>query len=229
MASSVNTHIQSRDDQGRSVTSVKLNGTNYHSWSHAFTVFLRAKKKSKYLLENPLVADDKNFEDWWSENSMVMTWLWNSMEPYVVCNVQLLKTAKQIWGSLEEMYSQEHNVSRIYELFERLFNIQQGNRSLTEHYGTLKGLWEELMLYQPLSTSLEVQRQHREEFLVALLLSSLNSEYCVFKDQILESDKLPTAANTYSRLQRASLTRGSSSLSSESSALISGDGDRSGG
>uniref|UniRef100_A0A5B6ZBA8 Retrotransposon gag domain-containing protein n=1 Tax=Davidia involucrata TaxID=16924 RepID=A0A5B6ZBA8_DAVIN len=161
---------------------------------------------------------------------MVMTWLWNSMEPYVVCNVQLLKTAKQIWGSLEEMYSQEHNVSRIYELFERLFNIQQGNRSLTEHYGTLKGLWEELMLYQPLSTNLEVQRQQREEFQVALFLSSLNSEYRVFKDQILASEKLPTAANAYSRLQRASLTCGasSSSTSTDSSALMSGEGFRGG-
>jgi hypothetical protein len=38
------------DDQVRPVTSMKLNGSNYHSWSHAFKV-LSAKKKLKYLTE----------------------------------------------------------------------------------------------------------------------------------------------------------------------------------
>lgn len=69
------------------------------------------------------------------------------------------------------------------------------------------------MFYQPLSTSLEVQRRQREEFQVAFLLFSLNAEYSVFNDQILAVEKLPTAANAYSCLQRASLTHGTGSIS----------------
>jgi hypothetical protein len=46
---------------------------------------------------------------------------------------------------------------QIYELFESMFNTKQGDKSLAEHYGTLNSLWEELLLYQPLSTDLETQ------------------------------------------------------------------------
>ncbi|KAM7522656.1 hypothetical protein LguiA_012558 [Lonicera macranthoides] len=84
------------------------------------------------------------------------------------------------------------------------------------------------MFYQPLSTSLEVQRRQREEFQVALLLSSLNAEYSVFKCQILVGEKLPTAANAYSHLQCASLTHGTGLVSTETSALVSGDGGQGG-
>jgi hypothetical protein len=35
---------------------------------HALKVFLRAKKKLKYLTDDP-PSDDKKSEDWWSENS----------------------------------------------------------------------------------------------------------------------------------------------------------------
>jgi hypothetical protein len=63
-----------------------------------------------YYTENPPSYNQKS-EDWWSENSLVMTWLWLSKEQQVASNVQLLDTAKKIWDSLEEMYSQEHNVS----------------------------------------------------------------------------------------------------------------------
>ncbi|KAA8537121.1 hypothetical protein F0562_029653 [Nyssa sinensis] len=76
----------------------------------------------------------------------------------------------------------------------------------------------------PLSTDLEVQHRQHEEFQGALFLSSLNSEYSVFKDQILASEKLPTVANAYSLLRRASLTRGTTFLSKETYALVSSIG-----
>ena len=66
---------------------------------------------------------------------------------FIVSNVQRFDTVKKIWNSLERMYSQKHNVSRSYKLFERTFNTKQGSKYLVEHYGTLKELWEELLLY----------------------------------------------------------------------------------
>ena len=70
-------------------------------------VYLCGKKKIKFLMDDSAVADAKNSEDWWSENSLVMTWLWLSIEPHVLSNVQLLDIAKKIWTYLKEMYSQE--------------------------------------------------------------------------------------------------------------------------
>ena len=39
--------VYSVNDQIRQITNVRLNGTNYYSWSHAIKVFLRAKRKVK--------------------------------------------------------------------------------------------------------------------------------------------------------------------------------------
>lgn len=85
--------------------------------------------------------------------------LLNSMDQ---CKCRLfLKTAKEIWDALREMYSHEKNITRVYELYENLFSR---DRSLSDYYATLKGMWEELNIYQPLSADIQKQR---EEFQVA--------------------------------------------------------------
>ena len=91
------------------------------------------------MTKSPPPEKSTGEEEWWSKNSLVMTWLWFSMEPSIASNVQLLDTAKKIWDFFEEMYSQEYNASWIYELFKHMFNTKQGNKSLVEHYNILKG------------------------------------------------------------------------------------------
>ncbi|KAF9589938.1 hypothetical protein IFM89_029554 [Coptis chinensis] len=217
------------DDLGKPITNTRLNGNNYLSWSYAVEHFIRAKKKSKILTGDPPDSTDPTYEDWMASNSMVLTWLWNSMEPKVLTNVQFLPTAKRVWSSLKEMYSQENDISRIYDLFESLFKTKQGDQPIDEYYSTMKGLWEELLLYQPFTNDLEKQRQQREQFQVALLLHGLNSEYSVYKDQILASETVPSAAQAFSRLKRKRQEHGESlSVAKESSALLSTPSNRGG-
>ncbi|KAF6167458.1 hypothetical protein GIB67_031659 [Kingdonia uniflora] len=99
-------------------------------------------------------------------------------------------------------------MSRVFELYAAMFNRKQEEDSINAHYSVLKGYWEELLQYHPNTTDLTKQKRYREEFQVALLLSSLNSDYSVYKDQIMASKKLPTAAQAYSRLQRGFQGRG---------------------
>ncbi|KAF9619462.1 hypothetical protein IFM89_007037 [Coptis chinensis] len=127
------------------------------------------------------------------------------MEPSVASTVQFLDTAKKIWNAIEEMYSQTSNVSRIYQIFETMFSTKQGDKPLNEHYDLLRILWEELLIYQPITPDVETQCKQREDFQCALFLFSLNSDYVMFKDKILANESFPSAANAYSRLQRASI------------------------
>ncbi|KAF9602472.1 hypothetical protein IFM89_028486 [Coptis chinensis] len=142
--------------------------------------------------------------------------------------VKFLDSSKKIWSSLQDSYSQEKNISHIYEIFEKMFATKQAGRPLAEYYSTLKGLWEELILYQPFSGDVEVQKAQREEFHVALLLYGLDPEYKVFKDQILAGEKLPTSSNAFSRLSRASVEHSTPSAPCEASALISSAENRGG-
>ncbi|KAF9601145.1 hypothetical protein IFM89_017050 [Coptis chinensis] len=152
----------------------------------------------------------------------------HSMEPQVASNVQFLDSSKKIWLSLQDSYSQEKNISRIYKIFEMLFATKQVGRPLAEDYSTFKGLREELILYQPFSGDVEVQKAQREEFHVALLLYGPDPEYKVFKDQILAGEKLPTSSNAFSRLSRASVEHSTPLAPFEASALISSAENRGG-
>ncbi|KAF9615537.1 hypothetical protein IFM89_024164 [Coptis chinensis] len=68
------------DDLGKPITNFRLNGNNYLSWSYAVEHFIRAKKKSKILTDDPPNSNDSTYEDWMASNSMVLTWLWNTSE-----------------------------------------------------------------------------------------------------------------------------------------------------
>ncbi|KAK4397606.1 Retrovirus-related Pol polyprotein from transposon RE2 [Sesamum angolense] len=123
-----------------------------------------------------------------------MTWLLNSMEESVSANVMFLNTAKAMWDALHDMYSHEKNISRVFELYERLFSLKQDD-----------------------------SQSSVEDFLVAKFLSGLDNSLKVVRDHLLASDSVPTLSNALSRVLRVA-TGSSDSISSsapttESSAM----------
>jgi len=50
------------------------------------------------------------------------------------------------------MYDNEKNPSRVFEIYERLFELNQGEKSVSKFYGELKGLIDELKMHQPAVT-----------------------------------------------------------------------------
>ena len=62
------------------------------------------------------VAGDPNLKRWRSENSLVIAWLINSMEPAIGKPHLFLPTAKDVWDAVQDMYSDIENFSQIFEL-----------------------------------------------------------------------------------------------------------------
>jgi hypothetical protein len=147
-----------------------------------------------------------------------MTWLWNSLEPDVFNNVSYLESSKDIWDTLHLMYSSEENITRIHELYQDMFSLQQGDRSIEEYFSLLQGMWDELNVYQPLSTDLQKQQKYREEFRVAKFLSGLKPDLDPIISQILSGKDIPTVRETYARVRRAAIS--SSGVKDERSALV---------
>ncbi|XP_028122886.1 guanyl-specific ribonuclease pgl-3-like [Camellia sinensis] len=114
-----------------------------------------------------------------------MGWIWHSLEPHVATTVEFCDTSKEIWDSLADSFSNQSNVSRVYELYEQIFAIRQFGRSLLDYYSSLKTLWDQLLQHRPLTTDVNKQKQHWEEFMMASLLSGLDPKLRGFKDQIL--------------------------------------------
>jgi len=88
----------------------------------------------------------------------VMTWLLNSLKDKISSSVMFLTTAKKMWDTLKVMYENEKNPSRVFEIYERLFELKQRDKFVPEFYGELKGLIDELEMHQPASLLSLMQR-----------------------------------------------------------------------
>ena len=90
------------------VTQPLLGMKNYHSWSRAMILALTAKKKigfinGKITEPNP---ESPLHEDWLSYNTMVISWMINSMHVYVFSSIMYCQNAREIWLELQKLFSQ---------------------------------------------------------------------------------------------------------------------------
>ncbi|KAL0379315.1 UNVERIFIED_CONTAM: Retrovirus-related Pol polyprotein from transposon RE2 [Sesamum radiatum] len=131
-----------------------------------------------------------------------MTWLLNSMQESVSANIMFLTTAKDMWDTLHDMYSNEKNISRVFELYEKLFSLKQDGRSVFAYFTSLKGTADEILLYHPLSCDAQTRKNQCEDFLLAKFLSGLDTNLSIVRDHLLASDSVPTLSNALSRVLR---------------------------
>ncbi|KAK3420744.1 hypothetical protein EUGRSUZ_G01582 [Eucalyptus grandis] len=215
----------STDSVNVRITTIKLNGSSdYLLWAQAVKVYINAEGKLPYLTTHPPDENSRDYHGWMRENDTLLVWLWNNMEPSIAANVMFHTTAKGVWDDLMESYSQHKNMSRVYELYEKIFNFKQGDKSLGEYYSALKGMWEELNLYQPITTDLERLKTQRSEFQVAKFLSGLNADLQPVKSQLLAGERVPSMNEAFCRIQR--IVPPSSTSSKDNSAFVAGSGGR---
>ena len=85
-----------------------------------------------------------------------------------------LPTAKNMWDTLKVMYENEKNPSRVFKIYEHLFELKQRDRSVPEFFGELKGLIDELEMHQPAVTDATTLRRYCQDLAVSKFLSGLS-------------------------------------------------------
>ena len=128
------------------VTNHKLNGNNYLHWSKSVRMFISGKGKAKYLtgeFGNPK-PEDPGYQRLDIENNMVKSWLINSMTVEIGEDFLLYETAHDIWEAARESYSTKDNISAIFEIESTIFDVRQGNLTVTQYYHALTRLWQQL-------------------------------------------------------------------------------------
>ncbi|GAV77240.1 UBN2_3 domain-containing protein [Cephalotus follicularis] len=183
-----------------------------------------AKKKLKFLTSYPSTPDASGYEDWMQENGVILIWLWNSMEPEIAENVMFHNTAKGVWDDLKDTYSQDKNMNRVYDLYDKMFHLHQSGKPLHDYYSTFKGLAEELNVFQPLTNDIDKLKAHRNEFLVSKFLAGLDPDLQKLKGHILAGETVPSLTDTFSQLQRVAYPMQHESSPKDNSAFTIGRG-----
>ncbi|RVW95345.1 hypothetical protein CK203_034218 [Vitis vinifera] len=102
------------------------NSENFIQWAQSVRIFICGKGKEEYLtgaIVQPK-EDDPGYRTWKLENSMVMSWLINSMTNDIGENFMYYGTAKEIWDAARETYSNIDNTSAISKsrVFSKIFD-----------------------------------------------------------------------------------------------------------
>ncbi|KAL0299894.1 UNVERIFIED_CONTAM: hypothetical protein Sangu_3150000 [Sesamum angustifolium] len=142
--------LHGSDHPGMILASTPLTSTNYLTWSCSIKRALRAKTKLGFIDGNcikPSITDDK-YEQWMKVDSMVTTWILNSISKDIVQAYTYAKTSRNLWLDLEQRYG-GCNGPLLYQLQRSITSLSQGNLSLADYYTKLKMLWDELIELKP--------------------------------------------------------------------------------
>lgn len=130
-----------------------------------------------------------------------MSWLLHSMKPVISCHYLRPKTAKQIEDPVAKTYYEMDNTTKVYELKQSIFQLQQGDLPLAAYYSSLKEMWEE-MDHCLCKEDITAYARHVEEFRIYELLVSLNAKYEQLRVNILGKVPLPSMNEVYAYLDR---------------------------
>ncbi|KAA8542957.1 hypothetical protein F0562_024120 [Nyssa sinensis] len=114
------------------------------------------------ILKEP-TATDPMLKQWRSSNSLVMSWLLNSMQPHISRGFLFLKTTYEIWTAVAQTYSQVGNDARIYDLRMRVHETKQKHLSVAEYYANLNETSPASIGDADHLTSEELQGKHDQE------------------------------------------------------------------
>lgn len=196
------------DSHSLQITQHKLNGLNFREWFQSVILVIRGRGKVGYLTGaiTPHLDTAPTYSTWEAENSIVMAWLINSMEPSIGRTYLFYKTAKEIWEAVQEIYSDLENTSQCYEIRSKIWNTRQGNLTVTEYYNSLMELWQEIDLFYEMgwscTTDAEKYKKMLEKERIFDFLQGLNPDLDEVRGRLLGMKPFPTLRESFAEVRR---------------------------
>ena len=137
--------IIANDNPGSLLTQIQLKRENYDKWARSLRTALRARKKFGFVDETIKQPTEKSpdLEDWWTNNSLLVSWIMNTIEPTLRSTISHMEVAQDLWIDIKERFSVA-NGPRIQQLKAELAECKQKGMTIVAYYGKFKKLWEEL-------------------------------------------------------------------------------------
>lgn len=138
-------YLHPSDNTWQVQTPILLNGANYERWAKLMMNFLRTKRKTGFIdgtLKRPS-GESVDADQWDMVNSMIIGWIYSSVEPKLRPSISLVDSAKAMWASLKRRFSMSDD-TRIHQLHADISACKQGGDSVEDYFGKLKVLWDDL-------------------------------------------------------------------------------------
>eukprot|EP00261_Vitis_vinifera_P030615 XP_019071858.1 PREDICTED: uncharacterized protein LOC100853407 [Vitis vinifera] len=197
--------LHNGDHPSLSLVSLSLvgSGSNYHSWRRSMVTALNAKNKLGFVdgtISRP-AATDLLAGPWSRCNSMVVSWLSNSVCKEIAESILYHETAIEIWNDLYERFHQGSG-PRIFELKQKILAHTQGSADVNTYYTRLKSLWDELREFKAIPVcncgGMRVYMEDQQRESVMQFLLGLNESFAPIRAQILLMEPTPPLNKVFS-------------------------------
>ncbi|KAL0746003.1 hypothetical protein Bca101_101497 [Brassica carinata] len=187
-------------------------GGNYLLWSRLVKTVIGSKGLWGHVTDGvpkPVAIDGGSTEivvadqeKWAQEDLKVLAVLQGSLEASILGAYSYCETPKALWETLQKVYGNISNLSRVFEVKRAINTLMQEEEELTKHLGKFRALWSELEMLKPNTTDEATLMDRREQDQVFGLLLTLNPVYKDVIKHMLRSPKLPSFDDVCAQLQK---------------------------
>lgn len=209
-------YLHANDISTSSIISVKLTGTdNYRVWSTAMKLVINTRNKTGFIdgtcIKATYVSSDVLANQWERCNSIVLSWLLNSVSEELYLGQMFSVNAHEVWTELKETYDKLDG-SIILNLMQKINNFKQGELTVSEYYHKLNSLWREFDIMTKLPKCVCAAREdvlkHNQLMKLMQFLMGLNDVYQPIRSSILSRETLPDVKDAFAIVSREESHRG---------------------
>ncbi|XP_057453465.1 uncharacterized protein LOC130745298 [Lotus japonicus] len=201
-------YIHPNESPSTVLVSPPLSEGNYHNWARAMKMSLLTKNKLGFvdgtIAEPP--QDHPVLPFWQRCNMLVLSWLIKSISVEIAQSILWRDKATDVWKELRERFAQA-DLFRISELQEEIFSLKQGDNSVSKFYTSMKTLWDELDILNPLPVctcnprcacgAIKNIEDERNKNQVVRFLRGLNDQFSGVRSQLMLLDNLPNVNRVF--------------------------------
>ncbi|KAJ0470754.1 putative RNA-directed DNA polymerase [Helianthus annuus] len=209
-------YLHPSDSSALTIVNIKLKGTeNYSVWSSAMKLALEAKNKYGFIDGKCVKSENDSVlaSQWDRCNSVVLTWLLNSISEELFLGQVFSKLASEVWNDLKESFYRVDG-SIVYDLYKKINSVSQNGTTVAEYYNKLTTMWKQFdaMLHLPTCSCQAAKEFNDFSTLIKLMqfLMGLDDVYQSVRTNLLTREPLPSVKVAFSIISREESHRMSS-------------------
>ncbi|XP_023732371.1 uncharacterized protein LOC111880197 [Lactuca sativa] len=180
--------IGSSDNPNFVLVSNVFTGVGFNSTKRSMVISLPAKNKLGFVDGTiaPPLSTSSTYSNWFRANSMVISWLLNSVTKTIADSLLFLPTAKEIWQELHQRFEQFAS-ALTYQMQQQSYSLSQGADDFSSYFTKFTKLWDEIRMIQSVPNctcgpSIAINKFFEEQRLIQLLMG-LDESYKIIHEE----------------------------------------------
>ncbi|KAL9254967.1 hypothetical protein AKJ16_DCAP02955, partial [Drosera capensis] len=173
-----------------SITSEKLHGKNYASWSTAVLIWFMGQGQEAYLEHDIATIPEADRPAWKKLDAQLLAILWQSIDPQFMTIFRTFMTCHSTWTQAKCLF--QGDITRAYDIIGNLFQLKQSETNNATHIGRFQSFATEFCDLLPFTSDARAYAQKMDELLVIMYLHTIRPDLDSVKSSILGSPAIPS-------------------------------------